>query len=344
MDKALALQPLGSDTYTSIHPSWQPPWARGVYGGTLMAQALCAAQETIPGTFSAHSLNCSFLSPALASEPIIYHVERLRDGGRFAVRAVRARQQEQEIFCATVSFSRGGKSSKAVDPLAHAAEMPSNIPLPPDDLRGDSALLSRTAPMGNDAQFECIRCGPPTPGAPTSRKLRQWIRARKSPSSSGLPPRWNLAALAYMTDAYFIGAVSRVHGTRRFDDAGYIQRMAEGGNVNSDTRLTSQEKGERRAYFEALAREERVDNEAGPGSEGAVPSQVDMLVTLNHAIYFHRFSGFSAEEWMLAEIETPWAGDERGLVIQRIWSQDGQLLATCVQEGVVRLKGVEVKL
>jgi acyl-coenzyme A thioesterase 1/2/4 len=152
-----------------------------------------------------------------------------------------------------------------------------------------------------------------------------------------------------MSDAYFIGAVSRVHGVPRFDDAVYIQRMAEGEDRDC---------GNRREYFEALAREERVDNEASPhsnstqgrngrngaGSENPVSSRVDMLVTLSHTIYFHRHSGFTAEEWMLAEMESPWAGDERGLVTQRIWSQDGKLLATCVQEGVVRVKGVEARL
>ena len=39
----------------------------------------------------------------------------------------------------------------------------------------------------------------------------------------------------------------------------------------------------------------------------------------------------------LTEMETPWAGDGRGLVVQRIWSKEGVLIATCTQEGVVRL-------
>jgi len=43
------------------------------------------------------------------------------------------------------------------------------------------------------------------------------------------------------------------------------------------------------------------------------------------------------DEWMLTEMDSPWAGDGRGLVFQRIWTKEGILIATCVQEGVVRL-------
>lgn len=63
-----------------------------------------------------------------------------------------------------------------------------------------------------------------------------------------------------------------------------------------------------------------------------------MMVSLDHSIYFHSPRDFRADEWMLAEAETPWAGDGRGLVMQRIFSKDGKLIASCVQEGVVRLK------
>lgn len=66
--------------------------------------------------------------------------------------------------------------------------------------------------------------------------------------------------------------------------------------------------------------------------------EIGMMVSLDHSIYFHSPRDFRADEWMLAEAETPWAGDGRGLVMQRIFSKDGKLIASCVQEGVVRLK------
>lgn len=49
-------------------------------------------------------------------------------------------------------------------------------------------------------------------------------------------------------------------------------------------------------------------------------------------IYFHNPKKVRADEWMFTEMESPWSGDGRGVVIQRIFSKDGTLLATCFQE------------
>ena len=62
-----------------------------------------------------------------------------------------------------------------------------------------------------------------------------------------------------------------------------------------------------------------------------VEPQVGMMVSLDHTIYFHD-PKFRADEWLFTEMESPWAGDGRGLVLQRVWTQDGRLVATCVQE------------
>ena len=62
-----------------------------------------------------------------------------------------------------------------------------------------------------------------------------------------------------------------------------------------------------------------------------------MMVSLDHSIYFHKPAAIKADEWLFQEMESPWAGDGRGLVIQKIWNREGELLATCIQEGVVRL-------
>jgi acyl-coenzyme A thioesterase 1/2/4 len=73
--------------------------------------------------------------------------------------------------------------------------------------------------------------------------------------------------------------------------------------------------------------------------------RLGMMVSLDHSIYFHRPRDLRADEWLFAEMDSPWAGDGRGLVLQKIWNKDGQLVATCVQEGLVRLvQGEESKL
>ncbi|GIC92486.1 acyl-CoA thioesterase [Aspergillus udagawae] len=60
--------------------------------------------------------------------------------------------------------------------------------------------------------------------------------------------------------------------------------------------------------------------------------EIEVMASLNHSIYLHHPQAVRVDDWMLTEMETPWAGNERGLVVQRIWSTDGILVATCIQE------------
>lgn len=348
MDKALAIVPLRSaedaDTFVNVEPPWLPPWGRGIFGGSLIGQSLCAAQTTVASQFHAHSMHCYFLRPGIADEPFVYYVSRLHDGKRFKTRTVHARQRGRDIFCATISFTYGDRAlSPPQGPkreLVHEVPMPSGILPPPRNLASaiqeNMVSLSKAAPAGDDRPYDCIRCGPPAPGPPEQRKFRHWIRARftgtASSSSASRRPQDHLAALAYMSDGYYIGTVARAHGARRFSDAMYIERMVEhlGGKPN--------EKAWRREVFRELAQEEQADIEGSQnGSVKESGVHVGMMATLHHTIFFHQWSGLETDQWMLAEMDSPWAGDERGLVTQRIWSQSGKLIATCVQEGVVRL-------
>jgi hypothetical protein len=64
----------------------------------------------------------------------------------------------------------------------------------------------------------------------------------------------------------------------------------------------------------------------------SAPREIGMMVSLDHTIYFHNPRSFRADEWIFTEMETPWAGDGRGLVYQRMYTRDGTLIASCVQE------------
>ena len=57
-------------------------------------------------------------------------------------------------------------------------------------------------------------------------------------------------------------------------------------------------------------------------------TKIAMVASLNHTIYFHHPEAVRADEWMCSERESPWAGNDRALVIQRIWSPKGILVAT----------------
>lgn len=65
---------------------------------------------------------------------------------------------------------------------------------------------------------------------------------------------------------------------------------------------------------------------------------IGMIVSLDHTIYFHSAADIKADEWVLVELDSSWAGEERALVTAKIWNRDGTLLASCYQEGLIRLK------
>src|SRR5690349_17395028 len=102
-------------------PSPQPRWQR-VFGGQVIGQALVAAVRTVEGR-AAHSMHAYFLLPGDPKVPIIYDVDRIRDGKSFTTRRVTARQHGHPIFSMLVSFHADEAG------LEHEAKMP-NVPKP----------------------------------------------------------------------------------------------------------------------------------------------------------------------------------------------------------------------
>ena len=146
-----------------------------------------------------------------------------------------------------------------------------------------------------------------------TKKTRQWLRARGKISSSGGIDA-HLSALAYMSDSYFIGTVSRVHNLWRF-----ARPNLPPNSKSPLSRIAAMEAAEIREGARGIV-------------EGRQESSVGMMVSLDHTIYFHRPRDVRADEWLCTEMESPWAGEGRGLVFQRIWNREGQLVASCVQE------------
>lgn len=64
-------------------------------------------------------------------------------------------------------------------------------------------------------------------------------------------------------------------------------------------------------------------------------SDIGMMVSLDHSIYFHRQP--KADEWLLNCLESPWSGSQRGLVIGKFFTGKGDHVATVIQEGLVRI-------
>ena len=193
-------------------------WPR-VFGGQVVAQALVAATRTVPAERSPHSLHAYFLLGGDPNAPIIYEVERLRDGGSFATRRVKALQHGRAIFAMSVSFHRAEAG------YDHAAEMP-EVP-PPDalsDIRGLAAQREVIVPSRNLAYFTQrwpVELRPVETERYLERKphpphFHVWMRA-----SEPLPddPAIHRAVLAFASDMSLLDATLIAHGTTVFDPA-----------------------------------------------------------------------------------------------------------------------------
>lgn len=336
------------DIFTNKRPLWHPPGARGVYGGAMIAMCLAAGQKTVPDDFTVHSCHCYFILAGSSEIPVLFHVEKVRDGRSYATRTVQARQRGRPIFTTTMSFVRhpDSASSKTATTAAGASLSPSSSPahefkdnvvrhaapmpvdpdtgrpvVPPPDDFDDEPALANAGPFQN--YRASVVSGPGGVGAPPqTKKLRQWYRARGRISPAG-GHQAHLVALAYVSDSYFIGTISRIHKLWRYpfpardfsalppELQDHLRRLNDFEGYSDG--LPPQD-------FEEFQRFWRDRPEIG------------MMVSLDHSIYFHEPRMVRADEWMLSEMESPWAGDGRGVVTQRIFAKDGTLLATCFQE------------
>jgi len=116
----LDLERLEENLYRGLSP--QIGWQR-VFGGQVIAQALVAAQRTVPEDRYVHSLHAYFMRPGDPSTPIIYQVDRIRDGGSFTTRRVVAIQHGKAIFSLSASFQEDEEG------FDHQIALP-NLPMP----------------------------------------------------------------------------------------------------------------------------------------------------------------------------------------------------------------------
>ncbi|GAB1311605.1 acyl-CoA thioesterase [Madurella fahalii] len=308
---------LGPNIFTNTRQPWHPPGARGIYGGAVIAMCIGAAQRTVADDFLVHSCHCYFLLAGSSELPILFHVEQVRDGRSFATRTVQARQRGRCIFTTTVSFVRESSSGKPGSQVSHTSAMPldeKGMPMlpPPDDYTEEPELLVRGPFQGT--KIEVVNRESADVG---TKKTRQWVRARGK-ITGGLPA--HLEALAYVSDSYFIGTITRIHKLWRFPF-----KAEDYNNLPADL----QARVKTLHHWEGMGDDPR---------EMVGRPTIGMMVSLDHTIYFHEPTKVRADEWMLNEMESPWAGDGRAVVMQKIFSKDGTLLATCVQEGLVRLQ------
>ena len=184
-----------------------------VFGGQVLGQALVAASNTVEGRV-VHSLHAYFLRRGDFNAPIIYEVDRSRDGHSFSSRRVTAIQHGEQIFNMAASF-------QVAEPgLEHQIPMPS-VPAPeelPDMTRPPPELLARLPErlqkfLTIERPFEFRSVQPIDFLSPRiSSPARQvWFRAvgRKLPDDEGL----HRCLLAYVSDFYLLDTATLPHGT-----------------------------------------------------------------------------------------------------------------------------------
>ena len=245
-----------------------------VYGGQVAAQALIAASRTVDQDFHVHSLHSYFLLPGDYQVPIIYDVERIRDGRSFLTRRVVARQHGRPIYYQTLNFQRPEEG------FEHQDAMPS-VKRPEEGMDLVELMQERGADDGLAKEWAALdvrwlgnsRHGlDPDPDRPS--KTQQWIRIDGRLSDD---PIEHLATFTYASDVSLLGAALAAHDTD--------------------------------------------------------PTKVQMA-SLDHTIWFHR--PFRADEWWLYDQWSPSASGARGLSLGRVFTQDGTLVATVAQEGLIR--------
>ena len=269
------LAPAGEDRFTGLSPN--NGWRR-VFGGQVLAQALVAAERTVVGR-DPHSLHAYFLLGGDPKAPILFEVERMRDGRSFTTRRVVARQKGAAIFVMTASFH------VAEAGLDHSAPMPAAPPPEacPDpykamELLDGSArfrmkgMLDTTSPI----EFRPTDLERYAPDAQPQTRQNVWTRI-----GGRLPddPALHRAALLYLSDMTLLDAALRPHGLTIYDHR--IQ-----------------------------------------------------VASLDHALWFHRPA--RADAWLLYAQESPNASSATGLVHGLLYAEDGTLVASVAQEGLLR--------
>ncbi len=257
--------------------NYQTPWGI-VFGGQVLAQSLNAARRTVPEDRCVHSMHAYFILPGDLSQPIIYDVDRIRDGGSFTTRRVIAIQKGRPIFNMAASFQLDQEG------LDHQITMP-NVP-PPEALLTDIELSETWKNEAPEAykryqtprpiEFRPVEQFHPLDNTSQPPFRHVWMRA----SGSMLDLKaLHCEALAYASDYNLLGTSVLPHR-----------------DVVNDTEL--------------------------------------QFASVDHAMWFHR--NFRMDEWLLYALDSPSASGTRGFNRGSIFTKEGKLVASVVQEGLIR--------
>ncbi|HSV01663.1 MAG TPA: acyl-CoA thioesterase II [Phenylobacterium sp.] len=181
-----------------------------IFGGQVIAQSLLAAYETVEDRIC-HSLHCYFIRPGDPTHPIVFEVDRSRDGGSFTTRRVIAVQHGQQIFNLAASFQVAEEGYEHQAPMPKAPgwnELPDERAVRQEMIRSDPERfkdwMDRHQPieMRSEDARTYFRSGPSEP------ESASWIRCR---DPIGDDPRMHQVILAYASDMNLLSTAMRPH-------------------------------------------------------------------------------------------------------------------------------------
>jgi acyl-CoA thioesterase II len=271
----LDLERIEENIFRGVSPAHSPV---RVFGGQVAGQALVAAGRTVPPERKVHSLHAYFIRPGDPSVPIVYEVDRIRDGRSFTTRRVVAVQRGKAIFALSASFHQ------VEEGVEHAETMP-DVPAPeslPTRVEAMARFAEQLGPFATAPRPIDIRYVTEPPWelrdrGPSEARSQVWMRADGTLPDDEL---LHVCVLTYASDMTLLDAILVRHGV----------------------------------YW---------------GFDKVLGASLD------HALWFHR--PFRADEWVLYDCASPSAAGARGLATGRFFAQDGTLIATVVQEGLVRI-------
>ncbi|MDG6348749.1 acyl-CoA thioesterase II [Luteimonas sp. 8-5] len=183
-----------------------------VFGGQVLGQALTAAQATMTTPRDAHSLHAYFLRAGDIEHPIVYHVDRTRDGGSFSVRRVTAIQHGQVIFFCAASFQEhegGGEHQLSMPEVPMPEDIEPAPALPPDVFEKLPTKVQRW--LSRMGPFEFRHVYPRDDLKPPKRPPFQQVWFRLS-ERVGDSPELHRTLLAYASDFHLLGTATFPHG------------------------------------------------------------------------------------------------------------------------------------
>jgi acyl-CoA thioesterase-2 len=263
------------------------PLVPRVFGGQVAAQALVAAGRTVPEDRPPHSLHAYFLRPGDPGAPIVYTVDRIRDGFSFTTRRVVAVQHGQPIFHLSASFQLAEDGLEHQEPMPDVPD-PLSLPTAEELLPRYEHLLAGPGVVDRMLQARAavdLRYvdAPPygSVGQPRQPKSQVWFRTDGKLDGAADDPLLHVCLATYVSDMTLLDSVLLAHG--------------RGGWAVGDI----------------------------------------VGASLDHAMWFHR--PFRVDDWLLYDQESPSASGGRGLAKGRIFTADGRLAVSVIQEGVMRV-------